>query len=242
MQNTGFSSLAHQLNNRIHASSDRTAEIFGVVVHQTGEDIVEQALKHGANPLEYVAEFYLDPENYFPHYVIGHDGQIIQIAPESEKALHVGFDPEDRKAFLFGTWEQKLTPQVVAAWKQKWPNFASPANLFPGPSVNNVFIGIEMLPIVDSCGFEAASWLKNGKFTTAQHNAIVALLQDIGHRNLLPVGWHLANRLVGHEDVNPLRRTTKNLFWDPGALNPDPWFDFQWVRIKIQQAICKPQY
>jgi N-acetyl-anhydromuramyl-L-alanine amidase AmpD len=231
MGNTNVSALAHQQDQRFHTFPARSAPIYGVAVHQTGSSTVEAALKAGANPLEYLADYYLKPDSYSAHYVIGWDGEIVQVVPDDEKAEHIGFLPVDRQAFLDGSWVTHLPASVVALWRAKWPAFKSPAHLFPGPSPNNVFVGMELIPIVDGAGVQP---LEPGMlFTQEQHDAAVELAADIAARAQLPTGWQLGNRLLCHEDVNPLQRTNSHGGWDPGALREQPWFDMTYMRTHI---------
>lgn len=231
MGNTTVSPLAHPLNAQFHAFKQRTAPIYGVAVHQTGSGEVENALKHGADPLEYLAEYYLKPDSYCAHYVIGWGGAIIQVVQDDLDAQHIGFLPADRAAFLDGSWEGKVSPDTLRLWKAQWPAFKSPAHLFPGPSPNNVFVGMELVPIVD--GANVTPMAPGLLFTAAQHQACAELAHDIATRAQLPSGWQLGNRLLCHEDVNPLERSSKSGGWDPGFLRDQPWFDMRWVRTHI---------
>lgn len=226
----GLSPLAH-LVDHLNKLTDRTEPVFGVVVHQTGSGIVDEAIKKKKDPLEYAVAYYQKPDSYSPHYVVGYDGTIIQIADEHGKAQHVGFASEDRAAYLDGTWEAKLPVDLVKLWHEKWTK-KSPAHLFPGPSVNNVYVGIEMIPIVNG---NAPVWFGKGRYTLKQHQAIVDLSRDISERWSFPSGWQRSGRLVGHEDVNPIQRHVKSGGWDPGALRREPWFDFEWVRKRIEE-------
>jgi hypothetical protein len=234
----GISHLAH-IFNHLHTGPDRTADVYGVTLHQTGESLPEEALKHGADVLQYAVEYYTKPDSYCAHYVIGWDGEIGAVADEAAKMSHVGFLPADRQAFLDGSWVNKLPLELVAAWRAHWPHYESPAHVFPGPSPNNVYVGIEMLPLVDGCGFSPPTWLPFGKFTQEQHDSVVALTMDIAQRQQLPDRWHLSARLTTHEDLNPLQRTTKHppAGWDPGWLRPLPWFDVGWVRMRVAEHL-----
>lgn len=240
MTDTAFSPLAHPFQHQLRDVADRTIPVFGIAAHQTGSSVVEEALREGADPLEYAAEYYQKPDSYFAHYVIGHNGEIIQIAGENERAPHIGFDPADRLAYLNGSWVTKLPAELVTRWKDLWPTVKSPAHLFPGPSPNNAYVGVEMLPIVDGCEWKPAAWLKAGKFTDHQHYALVELAIDIAARQKLSPGWHLGSRLVTHEEVNPFTRSTKKppAGWDPGWLRADPWFDMGWVRLQINDRFA----
>ena len=231
------SPLSTLLNGRLKDVANRTIDVFGVAVHTTGESIVTDAMKHGANPLEYAAEYYFKPDSYFAHYVVGHNGVIVCIADELEKAPHVGFAAEERQAFLSGAWQSQLPAELVARWKLTWIGYKSPAHLFPGPSPNNAYIGIEMLPVVKGCGYSPPPWLKTGRYSAAQCFAVAALTKDIAARWGFPPAWTRTGRLAGHEDLNPLQRHTNKppAGWDPGSLRADSWFDRDWLRARIEQ-------
>lgn len=231
MGNTNVSALAHQVDGKYHDFRARTAAIFGIAVHQTGSGEVEAALAHGADPLEYLADYYLKPDSYCAHYVIGWDGEIVQVVPDDEDAQHIGFAPADRARFLDGSWESAVSGKTVQLWKSQWTAFKSPAHLFPGPSPNNVYVGMELVPIV--AGARAQPMAPGQLFTAAQHEACAELAADIATRHSLPPGWQLANRLVCHEDVNPIQRSQSAGGWDPGFLRDQPWFDMRWVRTHI---------
>jgi N-acetyl-anhydromuramyl-L-alanine amidase AmpD len=233
MAPTGFSTLAHQLEGRLHEYSDRTAPVFGVAVHQTGEDMVARALEEGVDPLEFLAAYYLKPDSYCAHYVMGWNGDIIQICGESEHAEHIGYPPDQHLALRTRAWESKVSQTTRDLWHARWPHFTSPAMLFPGPSPNNVYVGIEMLPIVDGANVKPASFCPAAKFTEEQHHACAELSHDIAVRQRLPTGWQLGNRFLGHEDVNPLSRSSVSGGWDPGSLRAQPWFDMEWTRTYI---------
>jgi len=206
-----------------HAAPARTAPVYGLVVHTTGASIVDEAVRLGADPLEYAVAYYLKPDSYFAHYVVGWDGHIIQVADEAQRAPHVGF--AERPKYLDGSWSSLLPPTLVALWRGRWPGYKSPAHLFPGPSPNNVYVGVEMLPLQHP--------LATGSlYTVAQEQAVAALATAIGKRWKLPTGWHRGPRLLGHEDLNPLTRSTKKppAGWDPGGLREFPWFRWSVVR------------
>lgn len=233
-----YSPIAHLLEGQEHTTTPRTAPVYGIAIHQTGESIVTQAIKHGADPLEWAAAYYLKPDSYFAHYVVGHTGEIIQLAGDHYKTPHVGFSSEDRQLFLSGHWANQLPPAVVDLWRSRWTGVPSPAHLFPGPSVNNVYVGVELLPLVQGINLPAVPWLVSGRFTQEQHHAVVALAADIAQRNNLPAKWHMTSRLCTHEELNPLQRTTKEGGWDPGWMrkNTSVWFDMEWVRLRLNEV------
>lgn len=236
----GLSPLAHQIP-KLKDGPDRTAPVFGVAVHTTGSTAVETAQKKGADPLEYLVAYYAKPDSYSAHYVIGYNGMIIQIADEQEKAQHIGFSPEDRSAFLTGAWEKKLPKEFVELWKKAWPGCKSPAHLFPGPSPNNVYVGVELLPIVKN---NAKPMRPGLLYTEEQHSAVASLIVDVSKRwagSWAENWWYGKGHLVGHEDVNPLQRTTKKppAGWDPGALRTQPWIDFTAIRDIVAARVFR---
>jgi len=213
----------------------RTAEVYGLAVHQTGSSIVEQAHAEGVDPLVHAVAYYGKPDSFSPHYLINFDGKIVQITNEREKAKHVGFPPADRDAYLSGTWVTKVSSRTRELWQAAWPAFKSPAHLFPGPLTNNVFIGVEMLPITENKEAVPASWLLEGRFSKEQHNAVLELAVDIAMRWEFPAGWWRSSRLCSHEDLNPIERSVSSGGWDPGNLREHKWFDLQSVRDEIER-------
>ena len=232
----GLSSLATPIA-QLRDVPDRTSPVFGFAGHTCGEGIVDQALKLGVDPFTHVVGFYSDADKaqFFAHYVIGYKkGQIAQIADEGKKAMHVGFPAADRAAFLDGSWAGRVSPDTLSTWKAKWQmggrSFKSPAHLFPGPSTNNVYVGAEMLPLPDDPSKVGATPAYPGaKYTADQHLMLGQLAVDIAARQGFGPLWWTGPRLLGHEDLNPLERSTKSGGWDPGALRAAPWFSWDMV-------------
>jgi N-acetyl-anhydromuramyl-L-alanine amidase AmpD len=103
---------------------------------------------------------------------------------------------------------------------------------------NAPYLHLEMIPCVFAEGHElvtAAEPLRAGlRFTKAQHDAVVALACDVAARKGWDdpddhARWWRTPRLLGHEDLTPLSRHDKSGGWDPGALRPAPYFDWQYV-------------
>lgn len=237
----GLSSLATAAVPHRRDAIDRSEPVFGVVLHQTGSGTVENAQKHGWDPLQAAVAEYLNPANYYAHYVVGYDGTIAQIADEHERAPHVGVSTEERQNFLSGSWKTMVASGFVALWQKRWPTFKSPSHLYPGPSVNNVYVGIEMIPIVNK---SATPRMPGLIYTQAQHQAVARLCVDIAKRWGFPALWEKSNRLVCHEDVNPLTRTTKvpPAGWDPGVIRETPWFDWAYLLQQIGGTLSLARY
>ena len=188
---SGQSSLASGFSAR--AGDARTGTIYGIAIHTTGSGVVDVAAKKGRDPLEYtVKEVYENPENYCAHYVVGWDGAIWQVMDEALRAQHIGFLANDRESFLDGSWQDELAKRghskVVSLWKARWTNYPSPAHLFPGPSPNQVYVGIEMIPLTGAQG-QPAPLLTGGisrSYTDAQHQSVGKLIADVVARWSLP--------------------------------------------------------
>lgn len=222
----GQSELATAKVDHQRDVQDRTIPVHGIAVHCTGSGIVDKALNARADCLEYAVAYYLRPDSYFAHYVIGFDGTIAQISDEHERAMHIRLPAADRKAYLGGTWKTRLPGAFVDSWVARWPMYKSPSHLYPGPSPNNAYVGIELLIWNDRCsGRPHAPGLR---YTTAQHDATAALVSDIAMRWQLPAGWHNSGRLACHEDISPFTRTNEAGGWDPGVLRFPPWFDWEY--------------
>lgn len=220
----GTSELARQVPT-LRAGRARGSAVYGLVLHTTGSSIVQRAIARGEDPLEHAVDYYLQPDAFHPHYVIGWDGTAVQVADESIRAPHVGFG--DRPLYLSGEWVDEVKPALHALWRAAWPAFQSPAHLFPGPSPNDVYVGAELLPIAPG---RAEPAYPGATFTVAQHQQCVLLARDVAERQLFPTRWADGPRLLGHEDLTPLSRGDAGGGWDPGALRAAPRLALRWIR------------
>lgn len=197
---------------------------FGVCIHSTGSGIPEKATKQNIGILDATISTYKGmaaADGVGPHYAIVPDGTLIQFRAENEVAYHAATSLAERNSYLSGHWDtdNRLAANVVSWWKLRWPNFKSPQHLYPTKSPNFSYIGIELVP----CGSHMQnSWTPAfgipatpvGRYTAQQYQRLAILVTDIGKAWHFPDGWHRSNRLVGHEDVNPITRPG----WDPGAM------------------------
>jgi len=231
--------LATQLGD-VHPAPRRRRSFWGIALSASDEETVTVALQSGADPLEALLTEYLQPASRFPHYIVGYDGTIVQICDEKQKAEQVGFDASDRRAFLDGSWKKRLPASAVERWRQQWPDRESPAHLFPGLDPSQVYIGVELLPIVDGVQVQPLSAAL--RHTFEQHQAVANLGTDIAERLGFPPNWHRSERLVGQEDLNPLQRSMSDppAGCDPGSLGPsdDRWLDLAWVRQQIDRSLA----
>jgi len=224
---SGLSTLARPITP-LRMGDLRSAGVYGLAVHTTGSGIVDQARKQGRDPFQHAVDYYTKSP-FYAHYVIGWDGTIVQICNEGVRAQHIGF--AERPLYLSGAWKEKLSVENVELWRKNWPGVASPAGLFPGPSPNNAFIGVELLILEDQPIIPPA--FVGSRYTMGQHRAVVLLAADIAERRHFPKDWALGPRLLTHEDVNPLTRTNAGGGWDPGAMRALPWLNMQWIRTAL---------
>jgi hypothetical protein len=194
--------------------------------------VTHAAQKYGKTPLSVALRVYIGAQNgdngYLwggPGYVMDHDGSLHQIAPDDARTEHAG--GPNRWQYFDGSWERAY-PITTTHWKLRWgPRFKHPYQLFPARTPNVDYVGVEMIPCGDGFGIPMRPGLR---FTRAQHDSAAALAREMGPRLSWPAGWQHGNRLVGHEDVDPLTRSRSSGAWDPGYLRPDKWFDFDYVR------------
>lgn len=217
--------------------------IFGYLIHTTGGGVVHRATLTGRTPLQVAIDYYIASQNgangYLwggPSYVIDYDGGTYQLAPDEIHMNHAGdhsptYPHGTRGFYLDGTWEKMVSPETLALWKHAWPGRKHPYSLFPSVSPNDDYVGVEIIPIGE--GFGGDPMFPGGKFTRAQHDAAAALGRDLGVRHALPNGWQWTNRLVGHEDVDPIQRSDAHGGWDPGDLRAHIYFDMGYVRERI---------
>lgn len=235
---SGISRLATHIKG-FKPMGPRDKGAYGVAIHQTGSGIVEQAKKLGVPPLEHAVAYYLKKDSYSAHYTIGFQGEIVQITDENDKAFHIGVSMADRELYLSGKWKTKAPAKIVELWQQRWGSrYKSPQHMYPDKTPNESYIGIELLPIVNKefPAMDPVGSPGKGRYTLAQFESVVSLCKDIAKRWGFPKDWGLTARLVGHEDVSPLTRSTKSgLGWDPGSLRDpkDQWFDLRTLKTKL---------
>jgi hypothetical protein len=231
-----WSLVARQVKGARNPKDARPRTPWGLLLHTTGGGVTRKAKKTGRSPVSVAIDVYLSSQNgsggYLwggPAYVLDHDGQLYQLAPDNVVTHHAG--GPDRKHYLSGEWIKRCAKKAVDAWKSKWSSYSSPAALYPSASPNTDYIGVEMIPCGDGFGVPASPGCR---FTAAQLAAVVALGRELAARHGWPPGWASTPRLLGHEDVQPLRRHTLTGCWDPGYLRPGvAYFPFDKVRADI---------
>ena len=221
-------------------------KVYGLVVHTTGASLPAKAKDAGQEPIDRAHKHYLSSQG--THYVADYTGMIVQGANEEMQANGVGMGLQIASVKT-GNWvSQSLANTVARAkWVGRWtsPTVENPTDLYPSKLANSCYVHVEMPPCVfwyNAQLFEQAPPMRAGlRFTKAQHDAIVSLSLDVADRNKWPDGWWKRGRLLGHEDLSPISRSTSDGCWDPGALRNDPWFDWLYVKSEIERVLAHRQ-
>jgi hypothetical protein len=204
----------------------RTLPVFGVCVHTTGSGPAAKSRQRGRPAIEVALDvYYGQPED--PHYVIDYNGTIHAVVPENRVAWHAGWGGAGK-----GRWASWTAP---AWWSGVWRRWkaATPADLLPpgARDPNQVYIGVELLGNEQATGF-----------TPAQYDALARLVVDVTRRHGITIPAAPSPRLLGHEDVEPIRRSNRFGGWDPGAHRTKPVFSWAglWSRMQAVGAGTGP--
>jgi len=242
----GISDLANQTKKKWKGKQRPkgwVGNVFGLVVHTTGGGLPAKALKRNENPVDTAVNFY--NTNHGTHYVIGWDGDLVQIATEDMVANGVGVTNKDPKInqilSVARGWENDLPKAMVDRWKKRWPKYKTPLQLFPTKYANSCYVHVECIPCIF---YEANKLITSAtpmggslRFTEAQHKKVAELACDIAKRNGWEGEWWKTPRLVGHEDITPVSRSTSTGGWDPGWLRATPYFDWDFVYSEIDKIV-----
>jgi N-acetyl-anhydromuramyl-L-alanine amidase AmpD len=202
-----------------YSAREQNSAVHAIVVHTTGSGPITRWKSERNTPgkaqatpfLTAVQRTYHTIMSAGPHYVVGQQGECIQLCRESLAAWHVGGDhgaAYQRSDWLEGLYEW---------WAERWPGLASPRELAGGhlwdhDSCNANTIGIEVVPPVDDV---------RNTWSPACRITLERLVRDVAARHGLPVTREF---VVTHSDAHPISRTDKNgVPWDPGPLQ---WAEF----------------
>lgn len=222
----------------LHADSPRPGPPWGLCVHMSGRSIIEIASKADIDALKVVVDYYRSAK-YSCHYVIGYEGELVQVSADDRRVPHIGVSEAERQAYLRGVWTRApgLGPDAVARWQAHWTTrlgFKSPQHIFPGRAPNDAYVGVEMLPLLKAT--PRGLW-----HTTAQHMTVARLADDLRVRHGWP-GWVRdvsgaavlpQPRLLAHDDLDAWGRWDKQGGWDVGGLRARPRFDWALVSASL---------
>ncbi len=195
-----------------------------IVVHHTGVGILNRFKrdrhKFGwEDPLECAVHVYARIMASSGHYVVGHDGTIVQCVPDDWAAWHAGYGGSrrsSRMADLFARlWydrvDKRKEPRWFAWqgrryewWQDKWFNthgLRSPTAWFPKLDVNGKTLGIELLAH-RGAGPYPDSQIHGGPGGIGLVGLVKVLCKAYG----IPIDRH---HILTHSDVTPRARTTR---------------------------------
>src|SRR5262249_15556280 len=209
----------------LRRSGPRTLPVHRLCLHTTRSGPATKAKKAAISPLQIALDYYVHGREGFPHYLIDYNGTIRAICDEGHVAWHAGWAQRGGK-HRWASW----TPPTW--WTTVWSprKIRTPADLLPARAgdPNSVYIGVELLG-------DPTGW----GFTDAQYTALARLIGDVFRRHRIPLSQPPNPRLVGHEDLAPVRRANAQGGWDPGAHRPVPKFPWPrlWSLIQAPAAI-----
>jgi len=201
-------------------------QIERVIIHHTGVGILGRFKRDKDRfgwtiPIQAAIHAYTRIMASSGHYVIGHEGQVVQFVPENYSAWHAGYGGRRRRSRL-GEWFAKTKytrklgkrPRWVCRrdgrfdwWDVRWrlrQGITSPLAWFPDLDTNGHTIGIELL-----------STPRHEPFTSIQLRSLRTLVVDICMDYGIPIDNH---HILTHSDANPLARTTRRgVPYDPPA-------------------------
>jgi len=151
---------------------------------------------------------------YKGHFLIDHTGAIYQFLPLSEVGWHTG-----------SSKRRKLKDNKPPAWWiRRWKGFKKPTDLpsWKERSPNAVSVGIDLLA-------HGNGTLTPG-YTDEQYEGLVKLIGALCKDFNIPLE---RKYIVGHEDVDPISRGSKNSGWDPGK------FDWSKLMDNLQPSVEK---
>lgn len=177
---------------------------LGICLHTTGVGVLARAEREHTTPMEAAIKVYTQIMTASPHFVIGHDGEIVQVCSTDLVAWHAGHTARERVLYH--------SPKAMAArpWWDRWHevNLAPSPLRMADPAVDhsgNCSIGVELIPRHDKT------------FACAQYDALYEFIVAQKRRT-----YDTGCGLWQHSDFCPETRTNRaGVSWDLPA-------DFDW--------------
>lgn len=184
--------LAHLPQNKQLPAREQA--VLATLMHTTGRGLAKVAARSGAPGTRAyddaaLAWYRASGWSYYGTYLVGSTGVVFELAPPALRCWHAA-----------GLKKNYTSRRHHAWWRARWPHVADPTALV-GRYPNAVTIGIDLLPGLD------------GGFSPAQLSAAAALVRRLHIKHDLPLKRRF---ILGHEDVDPVRRGKRNGGWDPG--------------------------
>ncbi len=216
-----------------------------IVIHTTGRGPIERATADkfeawrrrcdvaDGDALHAAVTLYTRVMDASGHYVIGQDGTIVQLVPESHAAWHVG-GAGSRPYFNAPTTWWHATK--CGWWRERWPDCDSPRDLAGGKLWREPYTTASLAHRIKS-GFALGTCNENtigievvgsGPWSAEAWHALAALVVDIGQRRGLELR---RDTVISHSDAHPLTRTTHGgRPWDPS--------DLTWSWDRMQRVLA----
>jgi hypothetical protein len=235
---------------RLRDVKDRTKAAWGLCLHAAGSTITCNALDKGRDPNAFVAEFYARPNNQFPHDIVIWDHwnaspsvgiaaefdpvtpDVVQSAHWQDRSWAQGLGRTAIQIYQRADWDQYVkhpeegyidTDERQARyewWLEKHGFDKNPLDLYPGRDPNQVLLSMEMVVPVER---KNRGGYRRARFTDRQHDVAAFRAAQMAHAFDWPLD-EVRQRMLGHEDVHPVTRTSRKGPWDPGA---GTWFDWE---------------
>lgn len=194
----------------------REKKPIAVVWHTTGAGVVKRFRKDPARfgtPFGAALYVFQRLVKAGPHFLIGQEGQIVQMAPLDVSAWHVGkakswgYARSVSKAKRYGWWRERWNPYGI-----KTPRALAAGRLWAGGQCNPNTVGVEIAPPVDD---------PTGPWSEDCWTAIRVLARALRVSQGIPIDpFHQ----IGHSDAHPHARTSPGgVGWDPSPRAWDPW-------------------
>ncbi len=211
-------------------------DICAIVVHSTRSDISNHI---GADHNSEEARRFFARGKSGPHFLIDTDGRILQLLPLDRVAWHLMINGESWKTYQNEKWRstiwhsqewRKADPDLYDWWDARW-SAASPIDLWHPPLVYNNdsqyrSIGVSLVPQEDRS-------FSYNQTRSLMELAVHGLLTRLNFPNHAP---SLMSRIMGHEDVHPLIRTS---VVSKAGTDPGPDFDWSLFRGQVEESLQK---